>query len=94
MNDAHRDINDTPVGNKVSGGENAFLWKKIEWLRKNSACFKTFIYIMCSDGIIYIFHEGYICTGHRAVILFILPKSVFIHFVYYESNYYEEQTKI
>ena len=35
-------------------------------------------------------HEGYICTGHRAVLSFILHKSIFLHFVHHGTIFYDK----
>ena len=35
-------------------------------------------------------HEGSIWTGHRAVLLFILHKSIFLHFVHNGTRFYEK----
>ena len=37
-----------------------------------------------------ILHEGSIWTGHRAVLSFILHKSIFLHFVYHSTRFYEK----
>ena len=37
-----------------------------------------------------ILHEGSLWTGHRAVILFILHKSIFLHFVQCGTKFYEK----
>ena len=34
-------------------------------------------------------HEGSICTGHRAVLSFILHKSLFLHFVHNATIFYD-----
>ena len=34
-------------------------------------------------------HEGYIWTSHRAVLSFILHKSIFIHFVHHGKTFYD-----
>ena len=39
-----------------------------------------------------ILHEGSIWTGHRAVLSFILHKSIFIHFVHNGTRFYEKYT--
>ena len=38
-------------------------------------------------------HEGFIWTGHRAVIFFILHKSTFLHFVHHGNNVYDRNIK-
>ena len=35
-------------------------------------------------------HEGYIWTGNRAVLSFILHKSIFIHFIHHCTRFYEK----
>ena len=35
-----------------------------------------------------ILHEGYICTGRRAVLSFILHKSIFLYFLYNGTRFY------
>ena len=35
-------------------------------------------------------HEGYIWTGNRAVLSFILHKSIFIHFLHHGTRFYEK----
>ena len=40
--------------------------------------------------LIKILHEGSLWTGHRAVISFILHKSIFIHFVHHGTKFYEK----
>ena len=35
-------------------------------------------------------HEGYIWTGPRSAISFILHKSIFLHFVHHDTNFYEK----
>ena len=37
-----------------------------------------------------ILHEGSISTGHRAVLSFILHKSIFIHFVHNGTRFYDK----
>ena len=37
-----------------------------------------------------ILHEGSIWTGHRAVLYFILHKSIFIHFLHNGTKFYEK----
>ena len=37
-----------------------------------------------------ILHEGSIWTGHRAVLFFIINKSIFIHFVHNDTIFYEK----
>ena len=37
-----------------------------------------------------ILHEGSIWTGHRAVLYFILHKSIFLHFVHHGTIFYEK----
>ena len=37
-------------------------------------------------------HEGSIWTGHRAVLLFILHKSIFLHFVHNGTRFYDKYT--
>ena len=37
-----------------------------------------------------ILYEDYIWTGHRAVLLFILHKSIFLHFVYNGTIFYDK----
>ena len=37
-----------------------------------------------------ILHEGFIWTGNRAVLSFILHKSIFIHFLHHGTRFYEK----
>ena len=37
-----------------------------------------------------ILHEGYIWTGHRTDLSFILHKSIFIYFLHHGSKFYEK----
>ena len=37
-----------------------------------------------------ILHEGYIWTGHRAVLTFILHKSISLHFLHHGTRFYEK----
>ena len=37
-----------------------------------------------------ILHEGYIWTGHRSVLSFILHKSIFLHFVHHGKIFYDK----
>ena len=37
-----------------------------------------------------ILHEGYIWTGHIDVLSFILHKLIFIHFVHYDTRFYDK----
>ena len=40
-----------------------------------------------------ILYEGFILTGHRAVLLFILHKTIFLHFVYHGTKFYDRCIK-
>ena len=35
-------------------------------------------------------HEGSIWTGHRALLSFILHKSIFLHFLHYGTRFYDK----
>ena len=40
-----------------------------------------------------LYHEGYIWTGHGAVLSFILNRSIFIHFVHHDNTFYDKCIK-
>ena len=96
LNHVHRYIRDLlPViiflGTDVNGGETVFYdgenmndMGKIAHVLKHS-------HGRCDIGAFdKLLHEGYIWTGNTAVLLFILHKSIFLHFVHNGTRFYDK----
>ena len=95
-NHLHKESNDILsliiiLGTDAHGGETFFYERdkmndigKIAYVLKHS-------HRRCVVGAFYkVLHEGSIWTGNRAVLFFILHKSIFIHFVHHGTRYYDK----
>ena len=96
LNHVHKDSKDLlsviiMLGTDINGGETVFydgenkndIGKRAHVLNhSHGRCF-----IGCFDKTL---DEGSIWTGHRAILLFIFHKLVFIHFVYNGTRFYEK----
>ena len=79
------------LGTYINGGETVFYDREnINDIGKRAHVMKhsygRCVIVNCDKTL----HEVSICTGYRAVILFILQKSIFIHFVHNGTRFYDK----
>ena len=95
LNHVHKESNNLlPViiiwGKNVHGGETVFYnGENMNYIGKIVSVLKE-SYVRCVVGPFdKTLHEGYIWTGHRDVLYFILHKSIILHFVHHGTKYYD-----
>ena len=95
LNHVHKDSKDLMsviiiLGTDIHGGETVFFdGENINDVGKRAYVLKH-SHGRCVIGSFgKILHEGSLWTGHRAIISFILHKSIFLHFVHSGTTFYE-----